>query len=101
MAYCRSLTMLIWFASLALLCSFQAQAAELDETLSYIDTFDYSDTPAMGEYDYEPLVDIPETNKPTVTEPTETPGKGTFHRLCVIMYSHCVTMNLIVVQMIP
>jgi len=84
MASCRSLTALIWFASLALLCSFQARAQEMDDSLSYIDTFDYSDSPDMGEYDYKPIVDIPETNKPTVTEPSETPSNGTFHRRDVI-----------------
>lgn len=78
---CRYCTLLIWIGTLALLCSYQVQGAEVDDSLSYIDTFDYLDSPDGGEYEYEPLLDIPDTTKPTVTSPSEPTKPGAFHLL--------------------
>lgn len=76
MVHHRFCSLLIWIALLALLCSRKVQAAETDNSLSYMDTFDYVEGPQGGDYEYEPIVDIPETTKPTVTKPTDTPSQG-------------------------
>ena len=78
MVHRRFCSLVIWIASLALLCSLKVQAAEIDSSLSYMDTFDYliDPVPSGEDYDYEPIVIVPETNKPTVTTPTDTPSKG-------------------------
>lgn len=76
MVHRRFCSLVIWIASLALLCSLKVQAAEIDSSLSYMDTFDYLVDPPGGDYDYEPILSVPETNKPSVTKPTDTPSKG-------------------------
>ena len=93
MVLSRHCTVLIWIASLALLWSYQVQGAEVDDSLSYIDTFDYLGGPEGGEYEYEPFLDIPETTKPTVTSPTEPANPGTYPLLfslpCITGYVTC------------
>lgn len=79
MANRRVCAPLIWLTCLALLLSFHAiHAAEVDDSLSTMDTFDYL-SPQEYEYEveYETVVDVPETNKPTVVTPETTDDSGT------------------------
>lgn len=76
MVHRRFCSLVIWIASLALLCSLKVQAAEIDSSLSNMDTFDYVEGPQGGDYEYEPILIVPDTNKPTVTKPTDTPSPG-------------------------
>lgn len=73
MALGRYRTALLLCASLALLgCSYSINAQELDDSLSTIVDFEYSDGQGEVEYgEYDTVVDEPETNRPTVTTPSD------------------------------